>query len=60
MKKIDLFYSGDYLCSTNQAKTCKAAIQNYLQRIEYGKFYNGLVDRQILNNPKQLKARFAK
>ena len=24
-KKIDLFYDGKYLCSTNQYKTCKAA-----------------------------------
>lgn len=25
MKKIDIFLNGDYLCSTNQAKTCKEA-----------------------------------
>ena len=25
MRKIDIFLNGDYLCSTNQAKTCKEA-----------------------------------
>jgi hypothetical protein len=29
-KKIDLYYQGDYLHSTAQAKTCKKAIENYL------------------------------
>ena len=59
-KKIDLYYCGDYLASTNQSKTCKDAVSGYLARIEAAKHYNGLVDRQILKNPKQLKARFSK
>lgn len=56
--KIDLYYMGDYICSTNQSRTCKAAIAAYLERIRYHSFYNGLVDRMILKNPKGLKARF--
>jgi len=27
--KIDLFYKGVYLCSTEQSKTCKAAKERY-------------------------------
>lgn len=26
-KKIDIYLNGGYLCSTNQSKTCKEAIQ---------------------------------
>lgn len=59
-KKIDLYYNGDYLCSTNQAKTCRDAVANYLERITMRSFYNGLVDRQILKNKTLLKARFDK
>lgn len=55
--KIDLFYNGDYLCTTSQSKTCKDARTKYLERIAYGKYYNGLVDRQILKHPELLKAR---
>ncbi len=58
--KIDLFYNGDYLCSTNQSRTCKDAVSSYLDRINTRSYYNGLVDRQVLKNPKLLKARFDK
>jgi hypothetical protein len=58
--KIDLYYANDYLCSTNQSKTCKAAVRAYLDRIELRNFYNGIVDRQILKNPSLLKARYSK
>lgn len=58
--KIDLYYAGDYLCSTMQSRTCKAAVTAYLERIETRNFYNGLVDRQIAKNPTLLKARKAK
>lgn len=58
--KIDLYFLGDYLCSTNQSKTCKTAINAYLERIESRNFYNTLVDRVILENPKTLKARKSK
>lgn len=59
-KKIDLFYNGDYLCTTMQAKTCKAAREAYLERINRSDFYNSLVDRRILKRPDLLKARFQK
>lgn len=59
-KKIDLYYAGDYLCSTTQSKTCRDAVKAYLDRIEMRNYYNGLVDRQILKNKNQLEARFAK
>lgn len=55
-KKIDLYYNGDYLCSTNQSKSCKEAVKNYIERITYYAHYNNLVDSQILKNPKLLKA----
>lgn len=60
MRKIDLFFAGDYLCTTQQSKTCKEAVKKYLERIEYGKFYNTLVDQRILKHPKLLRARFQK
>lgn len=59
-KKIDLYFNGDFLCSTNQSKTCKDAIKKYLDRISNYKFYNTLVDKQILKNTNLLKARFCK
>jgi len=59
-KKIDLFYRGDYLCSTNQSKTCKDAVNAYIDRISNNSYYNGLVDPQILKNQEHLKAKFNK
>lgn len=59
-KKIDLFYGGDYLCSTNQAKTCREAKKNYLERIRLGRFYESLLDKRIEKHPEQLKAWFRK
>lgn len=58
--KIDLYFAGDYLCSTNQSKTCKQAIKTYLERCEYYKDKLNLVDSRILKNPALLKARFSK
>lgn len=29
VKKIDIFYDGHYMCSTNQFKTCKEAKEKY-------------------------------
>ena len=60
MRKIDLFYNGYYLCTTLQAKTCKAAKDAYLERIRSGDYYTNLVDRRILKRPDLLKARFQK
>lgn len=59
-KKIDLFYNGVYLCSTNQSRTCREAIASYLDRVSLREHYLGLVDRVVLKNPKGLTARFDK
>lgn len=50
-KKIDLFFDGKYLCSTNWSKTCKAAKQNYLDTTK---------NENVVKNPKLLKAFFDK
>lgn len=57
-KKIDLYYAGDYLCSTNQSKTCKAAVKAYLDRITIRGYYNDRLDARIIQHPSYLKARF--
>lgn len=59
-KKIDLYFAGDYICSTKQAKTCREAKQKYLEKLSYYKNYLGLVESQVLKNPKLLKAYFDK
>lgn len=59
-RKIDLYFMGDYLYSTNQSKTCKAARLAVLERLRTRRFYNSLVDRVILKYPHELKARFSK
>jgi hypothetical protein len=57
--KIDLYFNGDYLCSTNQSKTCKAAVAAYLERIKDEKRqYYPAIDKRIAKYPKLLKARF--
>lgn len=61
--KIDLFYLGDYYATTTWAKTCKEAVKQCLESIEtrsHSLGGIGLVDSQILKNPKHLKARFQK
>lgn len=62
-RKIDLYYNGDYLCSTNQSKTCKEAVSKYLERIETNRHRLGgigLLDSRIAKNPHLLKAYFDK
>lgn len=62
-KKIDLFFNGDYLCSTNQSKTCKAATARYIELAEQSKHsFTGTTRLQdaVLKNPKGLKAYFDK
>lgn len=65
-KKIDLYFNGDYLCSTNQSKTCKEAVQKYLFGLSQEVIRNhpkplaSIVDQRIFKNPKLLKARFDK
>lgn len=56
--KIDLYFAGDYLCSTKQSKTCKEAIQRYLDRAKLTP--NLVLQSRILKNPSKLKARFDK
>ena len=55
-KKIDLFWAGHYLCSTNQAKTCKQAKENYLNKCNDV----SLLERRIKKLPQYLKARISK
>lgn len=55
-KKIDLFWCGDYLCSTNQSKTCKEARQKYLEKCSDV----SLLERRIKKMPQYLKASFSK
>jgi hypothetical protein len=62
-KKIDLYFMGDYLCSTNQSKTCKEAVNKYLENLKERKnSFAGLtfIQRIILDNPKELKANFGR
>lgn len=58
-KKIDLFFNGKYLCSTNQAKTCRDAKISYIGMLE-NRSYPQKDDKEILANPKKLKAFFDK
>jgi hypothetical protein len=60
-KKIDLYFAGDYLCSTNQSKTCKAAKKRYLELAEnrsHSLGGNTRVELRVLKNPQHLRARF--
>lgn len=62
-KKIDFFYCGDYLCSTNQSKTCKEAKTKLLIQLENKSHTIGGLTRlevRVLNNPQYLKAHFCK
>lgn len=58
-KKINLYFMGDYLFSTNMSKTCKEARNKYLNMIENRSDSQlSLVDKQIKKYPKSLKASF--
>lgn len=62
-KKIDFYFAGDYLCSTNQSRTCKIARQKYIEHLQDKKHYfTGLttLETQILKYPELLKTRFSK
>lgn len=59
-RKIDLFFEGDYLCSTNQSRTCKEAVKKFLDRIENRKEHLGNLETYIRKHPKGLKAFFDK
>lgn len=59
--KIDIYFADDYVCSTNQSKTCKAAVAAYLERIKDEKRqYWPTIDKVILRYPQFLKARRVK
>lgn len=59
-RKIDFIFAGEYVCSTNQSKTCREAKKRYLETLENrGPSRLGLVESRILKNQKLLKARFA-
>ena len=73
--KIDLFYGGEYICSTHQSKTCKEAKQEILRDAPREAYYLSKIsdltkDKAIERKvhlflslaafPEKLKARFAK
>jgi hypothetical protein len=60
-KKIDLFFEGSYLCSTQQSKTCKEAVRKYIETLEQRKHsFAGLtlLQEHVLKNKNDLKAYF--
>lgn len=62
-KKIDIYFNGDYVCSTNQSKTCKDALKRYIEIATSSKHsFAGatLTQDRVLKNPKGLKAYFDK
>ena len=62
-KQIDLYFGGDYVCSTKQAKTCKDAVKKLIEAIENRKHSIAgltLVEEQILKYPNSLTAGFYK
>jgi len=60
-KKIDFYYLGDYIYSTNQSRTCKEAKAKLIERLTMaGHSRLGLLESQMLKNSHLIKARFAK
>ena len=60
-KKIDIYYAGDYVCSTNQSKTCKEAVKKFIERLQDNKHRLGglsLTEKVMLNDTKNIKANF--
>lgn len=64
MKKIDLFFDGKYINSTNMSKTCKQAKQKYLDYLKKDSSSAGIKlserSKLILASPEKLKAFFDK
>ena len=61
-KKIDLYFNGDYIYSTNQSKTCKDAVLSYIEQAKLGKHSSSgatFLQEYILKNVKYLKAKYA-
>ena len=62
-QKIDVYFNGDYVCSTTQSKTCKAAIASLLDsatRQKHSIAGSSLTNDRFLKHPKLLKARYSK
>lgn len=64
-RKIDLFWCGDYLCTTTQSKTLKEAKRRYLESLETKSHQLGglgHLEQRILNTASMglLKASFQK
>jgi hypothetical protein len=70
-KKINIYYAGRYICSTNQAKSCKEAKQNFINRpqwegIKQDNNFNTLYPVILCTNkitnldPNKVKARYDK
>lgn len=63
MRKIDIYFMKDYLCTTEQSKTCKEAKRRFIEKLERDSHTIGGLGRLeafILKHPKELKARFQK
>ena len=61
-KKIDIYFYGDYVCSTMQSKTCKEALSKYMERLTNSKHsFCGLTltQERIVKYPQGLKASFS-
>lgn len=61
--KIDLFFSGDYLCSTMQSKTLKQAKARYIKMLELKLHQLGglsFLEEYIYKHSGAIKASFSK
>lgn len=62
-RKIDIYFMGDYLASTEQAETCKEACAKYLEALaRKNSTLGGLtfLERCVLRWPRALRGRFSK
>jgi hypothetical protein len=41
-RKINIFKNGEYLCSTEQRKTCKEAVEKFKEKPTYQGYVKGL------------------
>jgi hypothetical protein len=61
MRKIDIYYNGQYVCSTTQSKTCKEAKERFILNPSYATIDKGLITKTINNiDITGLKTRFSK
>ncbi len=56
--KIDLFFNGDYVCSTEQARTLREARARYLEAIQRYANNRTLVQDRIYKRPDLLRCKF--